>query len=247
MADDFYKPKPISHPSGHLYTESSGPEFDKHNVPQSKKSKGCFFYGCLSLIILSAVGGIAAYFAVQSVVGNLVDEYSESQAMMMPRVEASEEETKELGLRFGKFIESVETSGDIKEIRLTSREVNILLQSDTDLGDALNGKLYVELEGDQIKGQVSFPLETVGFDGRYLNGKGVFKLSLKEISAGETELLATIEKLSINGTPVPDEVLTQLKDQNLAEQLQAQTDFMEITDNLESLVVEDGILIIKVK
>ena len=75
------------------------------------------------------------------------------------------------------FRKAVEDGTATEPLVLTSDDLNALI----DENDELKGTIYVKIEGDELKGQVSFPLEKLPLPmvkGRYLNGEADLKASL---------------------------------------------------------------------
>ena len=109
----------------------------------------------------------------------------------------------------------------------------------------LRDKVHVDVEGDKVKGQVSFPLEGIGlpaFKGRYLNGKATLKVSLED-----GFLRVTLDALEVKGKPVPATFIDQLRTKNLAEDASRNPENAEAIRKLESIQVKDGKVIIKAR
>ena len=84
--------------------------------------------------------------------------------------------------RFEAFQQAVREHHATKPLTLTADDINALIASGGDQ-QGLKGKVYVSLDGDQLKGEVSVPLQDVGlsmFKGRYLNGSATFNLSFRD-------------------------------------------------------------------
>ena len=90
-------------------------------------------------------------------------------------------EVDKLKQRFEAFQQAVREQRPTKPLELTADDINALIASGPKRQD-LKGKFYVSLEGDQLKGEVSMPLQEIGlsmFKGRYLNGSATFGLSFR--------------------------------------------------------------------
>ena len=74
----------------------------------------------------------------------------------------------------------MEAGTAIEPLVLTSDDLNALIEENPEL----KGRIYVKVEGDEVKGRVSFPLDKLNchcrwpFKGRYLNGEADLKASL---------------------------------------------------------------------
>src|SRR5207237_2007289 len=101
-------------------------------------------------------------------------------------------------------------------LELTADEINGLISTSPDLQE-LKGKLYVMIEGDQLKGLICVPMEDLGlpvFRGRYLNGTGTFKLSFHD-----GFLRINPETLLAKGKPLPEVYMEKIRKTNLAHEL----------------------------
>src|SRR5262249_31633184 len=107
------------------------------------------------------------------------------------------------------------------------------------------GRIYVSVEGDKLKGQVSLPLDVFKVSmlrGRYLNGEADLKASLQE-----GVLIVTLDSIEVNGQTLPEEILTNLRQQNLAKDAYKNPKNAELIRKLESLEIKDGKIILKVR
>ena len=81
--------------------------------------------------------------------------------------------------RVDAFRKALDSGKPSEPLVLDSDDINVLIADNPDLQD----KVHVDIEGDKVNGQVSFPLEGIGlpaFKGRYLNGKATLKVSLED-------------------------------------------------------------------
>jgi len=109
----------------------------------------------------------------------------------------------------------------------------------------LRDKVHVDIEGDKVNGQVSFPLEGIGlpaFKGRYLNGKATLKVALEG-----GVLRVTLDALEVKGRPVPAAFIDQIRAKNLAEDAGRNPKHAEAIRKFESIQVKDGKIIIKAR
>ena len=106
----------------------------------------------------------------------------------------------------------------------------------------MKGKLYVSFEGDQVKGEVSVPLEEIGltmFKGRYLNGSATLNLGLRE-----GVLIVTPQTLIVKGNPVPEVYMQEIRKQNFAAGLTNQPDAVAVLKGLQDIQVKEGKVVI---
>ena len=150
------------------------PEIEEgYPAEPEKKLRGCFFYGCLTLILLLlltvvSLGIIGYYFYGKF--NELVNTYTLTTSEPIPKVDYSEAQRKELHDRWDAFKKSVE-AGKASEIVLTSDDVNSLLEDNPEL----RGVAYVTIKDGEVSGKISLPLDrfVIFGKGRFLNGNVV--------------------------------------------------------------------------
>ncbi|MDB6021710.1 MAG: hypothetical protein JWQ04_1567 [Pedosphaera sp.] len=217
-----------------------------------KKGHGCFFYGCITslvLLLLVILGGyLAVHFTIKRVQA-MVAEYTDTSPVALPKVEMSADEVKKLKARVAAFSQAVEAHSNAVPLVLTGPELNALLAGNPDAKE-FRDAVYVSLEGEAIKGQVSLPLDALDnvpgihmfhLKGRYLNGAAVFNAGITNDT-----LSVHIKSLEAKGKPLPAEFLSFFKQQNLAEGANQGTN-AAIFERYESIQVKDSTLIITPK
>jgi hypothetical protein len=170
-----------------------------------------------------------------------LNDFTDTSPVTLPTVKMSPDEMAQVRRRVDEFRTAVRGGLPAPPLTLTSDEINALIATDPDL-QALKGKLYVTIEGDQIKGQVSVPVEEAGlpmFRGRYLNGSGIFNLSLHN-----GILRLTAQTVSVKGKPLPEVYLQNIRKQNLAKKINSEPRASVALDHLESIDVKDGKIVI---
>ncbi len=212
---------------------------------QVKKGRGCFFYGCLTLVIILLVGAAGLYFGVRYAINKVVANYTDTVPMKLPALEAvSATELAALQDRVKNFKDALDAGKSAEPLVLEERDINALIAGSPDFA-RFKDSLHVSLVGDQIKGQVSLPLDTLGFSrfaGRYLNGAATLKASLEN-----GVLIVTIESLNVKGNDVPEQIMSQLRKQNMAQEAYKDPKTAETMRKLETIQVQDGHLTIKAK
>jgi hypothetical protein len=171
----------------------------------------------------------------------MLNEYTDSQPMPLPTVQMAPAQIEQVQRRVDGFREAVRTGKSPTALELTSDEINALIANDPEY-QALRGKLYVTLEDDKVKGQVSFPMARLGlplFRGRYLNGAGTFSVSF------QNGLLRVIPKeIQVKGKPLPSVYMQRIQSENLAAQANDNPRSVEALNRLQSIEVKDSKLII---
>ena len=218
--------------------------------PPEKKGHGCIFYGCITLLAFFLITAIAGVLGIRYVAGRLnekIMQYTDSQPMALPKTDMTEEELRALQARLAGFNNAVDGHSNTPPLVLNSADINALLASSTNF-KGLKDKCYVEIAGDEIKGQISLPLEKefriplLHFKGRYLNGSGTFKVTLTN-----DELSIFIQSLEVKGKPLPEDLMGKLRGKNLAEDYNSNPTNAATMGKYESIEVKDGKITVKAK
>lgn len=214
--------------------------------PPPRKKRGCFFYGCIALIItvlVLAVGAVILFRFVKGKVDQAVAEYTDPTPMQIEKGDASPAKLKAVQDRIDAFRNGL-SSGQPQELSLTADELNTLLAGQPDLQDLAN-KVYVIIEGDQMKANLSWPLPDMGplkMKGRYLNGTATIKPS---VSNGRADL--RIDDFQSNGKALPPQFLQEIRKHNIADDLQRDQQTAAALRQIDNLEVKDGKVIIRSK
>lgn len=208
------------------------------------KKRGCFFYGCLCLLIAVILGTAGLFFGVRYAFKSVVAKFTETQPMPLPKSDLPPAEVTQLQSRYSTFKSAVESGQPVPPLVLTSRDLNALISIHPDF-KALKDKLYVQIEGDQVKGQVSIPLGQIGLgslQGRYLNGSAAFKVSLEN-----NALTVKLVSAEVKGQSIPATALAQMQHENLAKDFNREPKNAEILAKFERIEVKDGQIVLTPK
>jgi hypothetical protein len=208
--------------------------------PAAKPRRGCFFYGCITgLVLLVLVLG--ALMVGLHYVKKMVNQYTDTRAVELPTVQMSQAEISSLKQRFEAFEQAVRAQRPVEPLALTADDINALIARGPER-QALKGKFYVSLEGDQLKSEVSVPLPKVGwsmFKGRYLNGSATFNLSFHNGA-----LSVTPQTIVVKGKPLPEVFMQEIRKQNLATKPADDPDAAAMLRGLEDIQIKEGKLVI---
>ncbi len=220
------------------------PKFTPEPPQALPKQRGCFFYGCIIATILALlmaiVLGVGALFRVSPTqpVGGPVHLHHAARASQGRHAAGAAPALKD---RIEAFRNAVDAGTPTEPLVLSSDDLNALIDEDDDL----KGKIHVRIEGDEVKGQVSIPLERLGpgmMRGRYLNGEADLKASLSD-----GVLIVTLDSIEVNGKRPPDEIMKGIREQNLAKDAYKNEKHAKMIRKLESLEVKDGKIILRVR
>ena len=211
-------------------------------APEEKKSRlGLYLgIGCLTVVVLMGVLGYFGYKGVRGIISGFVEEYTDTQPRALPEVLVDEEEARTLVANLEAFKKAVRLGQPARPLILTGSDINVLIHSDP-AWEALREKVYVSIEGDHVRGEVSIPLDQLGgfAKGRYLNGSAVFTIALLD-----GRLLVFVNSLEVKGEMLPESFMNQLRKENLAKDTNENKDMAGVIEKLESIAVENGRLII---
>lgn len=208
------------------------------------RKRGCLFYGCLTLAVVVVVVAILGYVGYQFARKSLdqtVAKYTETAPRSFETVQLSRSESDQLQQRLVRFQKALDTQAERQELVLSEREINALISQNPDL----TNRMIVRLEGDRIKGEISFPLQDIGpikLNGRYLNGLATFRVG---IAAGQ--LIVGIDDVQVKGQPLPEPFLSELKRKNIGQEIVKDPQVLNTITKLESIDVRDGKLILRNK
>src|SRR4051812_9575326 len=135
--------------------------------PTQPKRRGCFFYGCMTVLVLALIAGIAAFFAVRyglKKANSLIGEYTDTQAVALPTNELSTAQSTSLEKRWTTFQDALSAHSNVPPISLTGPELNALLtgaanKNHTQAGTASGSfnaaeHFHIGIESNQVKGEV---------------------------------------------------------------------------------------------
>jgi hypothetical protein len=209
-----------------------------------KARRGCFFYGCITglvLLVLLAVGGLVAVHYAKKAISGLVNEYTDTKPMTLPTVQMAQADIDKLKQRWQAFEEAVRAQRPTAPLVLTADEVNALIASGPDK-QSLKGKVYVSFDDDRVKGELSLPLQEIGWKmvkGRYLNGSGIFNVSLQH-----GVLSVAPQTIEVKGKSVPDMYMQAIRNQNFAAALTNQPNATALMQGLQDIHVKEGKLVV---
>jgi hypothetical protein len=212
-------------------------------IEQEKKKNGCLKglgIGCLVVIVLAGVGGFFGYKAIKGTVSKLKNQYTQTTPIELPEVDATEHEVNKILTLMDSFNNAIDNDKAPNKLVLTSKDINILIQKNEDWAKIAD-KIYVELNGDKISGQVSIPLGEINdmFEGQYLNGSVDFQVG---ISAGR--LVFFLDSVKVGDKQVPDAIMKALSAENLADKANRNPEVIAILEKLKSIKVKDSKLYI---
>lgn len=213
--------------------------------PVAPKKPGCFFYGCLTAIILAVLigigGGLLVYFGLNKLAG-MAEEFTEATPAQLPKVEIAPAAYDALKKRANEFKTALD-AGKPATLTLTGDELNALIAGDAS-NSSWKDRARFAIEGSALKCQVSMPLDEMAavpglgkLKGRYLNGSAAVRATM-ETGA----LVVTLQSLEVKGKAVPEPFLQGIRQENLAKNAYKDKDNAKFLSQLENLRIADGTL-----
>ena len=212
--------------------------------PPRQRGLGCFARGCLILLVFAIVlviacvagmwWGLQRHSALIHGIYWLAKTHSISDAPApVPEFTASDSQIRNFKERWQDF-EQKTRAGQPAEIELSADDINTLIATNPDV----RGKWFVSIEGNQLRIQVSMPLEDMlNRPGYYFNGD--ITIDLKGAQSLEEPQL---NRIIVNGEQVPKDLFTwKYHSRRLQEYL---GDYRN-TYNLGTIEVRDGKVILR--
>lgn len=197
----------------------------------------CLIYGCASLVVIGIIAVVMIGFGARYFISQVKEQYTDNTPIELTIVDVSDAERDAIIDRVDTWLETLEHAGEKVTLTLTERDINVLIQHHKEL-KPLNGLIYVSINDSTITGDVSIPLENIpGFSDRYFNGSADFEI---DMSNGKLSVYAT--SASLKGESVPDEIMQQVSNENLAKDVNNDRDIEQHLEHIESIEVKDGIL-----
>jgi len=207
---------------------------------QAKTRRGCLFYGCIVGVIFMLML-LAGLLIGMRMAKRMVNDFTDSRPMELPAVKLTSEEIEQVRTRVKTFNEDMKAGRSTPPLTLTADEINALIVTDPE-AKGLKGKMYVTIQGDQVKSAVSMPMGELGlglFKKRYLNGDATLSVSLRN---GILRVYA--HDINVKGKPLPAVYMQKIRDVNWADGFNNDTNASAALNKLQSIEVKDGKVLI---
>lgn len=213
---------------------------DQQLQQQRQTRRGCMFYGCIVGIVLMLMLLAGVLFGLHQF-KKMMNQFTDSRPMALPAVNLSPSQLDALRQRVNTFSNAVSTGKAAAPLVLNSDEVNALIAENPGSRN-LSNKVYVSLQEDKVKAQVSLPMGETGirlFRGRYLNGDATLSVSLRQ-----TNLTVFINDVNVKGKPLPGVYMDTIRTINWAEGANTNRNGASALNKIQSIDVKDGKLVI---
>ena len=205
----------------------------------------CFIYGCVGVIAMVIIGMVIAFFVARKAAKVTVEKFTQTAPIELEEVVISETDYTALESRLTNFVAVARSGEQDATLTLSGDDINALITQNRTL-QQIQDKIRVQIEGEEITGQVSLPLNNLipleMVKGRFLNGTAGLDVSVED---GVLDI--RINRLSVGESVLPDQAIEQLKGKNLAEDLPIDPESRKLLNRVESLTIEDGRLKLQVR
>jgi hypothetical protein len=211
------------------------------NEQKPKSGRGCLLWGGIAAGVLFLIILLAAVTLVRTV-KKALNEYTDATPLTLPTAQATDEEVSRVRERISKFREAMQSGKTVEPLIVTTDEANALIAKDPEL-KGLQGHFYLTFDEGKVQAQMSLPADQLGIKllkGRYLNGTGEFKVSLRDGTLWVSpESMATSK-----GKTFPENAMQGLRAANFAANYTNNPDFNAAMAKVEDIQVKPGKLII---
>lgn len=167
-------------------------------MPEPKKGRGCFLYGCLTVVGLIVLVAIAAFIAFSLAKKAFVSQTSATGIAIAP-IKLPTREGEDAMNRVETFSKDMQAGKAVKPLVLTSDELDYYLRS-TAGGAPFHDRMHFAITNNRVESEFSWPLAAMGTGmgvKGFLNGKATFKVNINNGA-----LVADVDSLEVNGKPV---------------------------------------------
>lgn len=231
---------------GGAMTDSSPPPVPQPASPERSNVKGCLFYGCLSVVILSFLVAVGLFFAGRYALNKfkgVMQEYTQTQPEPLAPVLLTTEQKAELRARVDTFRSQLD-AGVAQPLELNADEANQLIAGSQASGP-LAKHFRIRLDGSTLLGTASIPLDEMGpisLPGRFLNGEAAFGISLSE-----GRLNVRLQDFKVQGKSLPPEILQAMRSANFGDKMGTDPNLAPWLEKLSAIEIRDGKILISPK
>ena len=167
-------------------------------MPEAKKGRGCFFYGCITLMILAIVAVVAILLGVRFGLKYVQKNFTSTKGVAVAPISLSPTQGERVTQRVEDFKKALRAGTATNALELTSDELDYIVRTSSTNG--LQENVHLTITNNQIHAEMSLPLDMYGpnFFGRFFNGEAT-------VGVSQQNGIINIQLLNpkVNGQPVP--------------------------------------------
>jgi len=198
----------------------------------------CTVLGVLGVIVVLAT--VAALVHAWNLGRDLTDDHP----LQLPSTGLPLAQLHALQDRIRAFQQAITQRQDTPPLELTDEELNALIETRPE-AQPVRGKIFVAIEGNTLKGQLSVRMGELRFPvfrNRYLNGWATFRVELVN-----DMLRVSVEDFSSPRRRLPTVYMDKLREQNLVKSFRSDARFEAALERLKAVEVRDGRLVVTAK
>ena len=196
----------------------------------SGRTRGCLFRALVTVVVLAAVVGGGGYLGYRYTIHRI----SDATPLNLGELAPSPGELGRLHGRVAAFAHAIRNKNPVEPLVLTAEELTALLARSPELR-RLGVNARLSIEDGEVRAELSVPLDRMGHPDRWFNGSAAFAVTLEN-----GVLIVTLRSASVKGEPVPTWIVRQLRDRNLAKDLDERPLAAGLVARLESIEVGNG-------
>lgn len=174
-------------------------------MAEPKKGRGCFFYGCVTVIILAVLLAVAALIGGRMIYKKVHSATSATPAAVEP-VKLSDKDGDTLVNQVAEYKKAIASGQSMPPLELTSDQLDYLVRNSPDAAQ-LRNNAQVIITNNEIQAALSIPMDHIpGFKGRFLNGQARFSLEVKDGT-----MFVNMKSMEVKGKPIPNDFMQGLK------------------------------------
>lgn len=206
---------------------------------EDTEGRGCFFWGCLTLLTVLLLTVLLFAFGLKYFLTNFVEPHTATSSTALPSIMLSSDRYSELKGQLINFETEVTAGKQTEPLTLSAEDVMTLIF--TEIPD-LNGMTYLTFEEDKAKIEFSVPLNGIWLSGRYLNGTGVFAITFRN---GNPKI--SLVEATLRDEPMPDEFAKPLQARNWAQKMDEDPKMEKFLEKLENIEIVGGKIVLTPK
>jgi hypothetical protein len=203
--------------------------------------------GCLVLVTIAVVAVIVGVNFGKKKIQDFAQSYTSDAPVEIVAPEFSETQIEDSVGRYDGFRSAISAGNATEALILSEDDINAILFHHPNFRE-IAGNSIVSIEDDRLTTTVSIDLD--GFDipiefiaeaveGKYFNGDVTLSI---EMIANRPAL--HIEKLSVAGKSLPEQVMQEFRKENLLQNAQTDPEMQKIFDKVEEVKIENNRLVI---
>ena len=218
--------------------DAVGTSWQQCAMAEAKKGRGCFFYGCITLIVLVIMGIIGIFFGVRFGVKYLRDNYTSTKPAAVAPSSLSPAEVSQITQRVDAFKKAAQSGTNAPPLELSGDELDYVARNNSQ--DGLKDHIRLSIVNDRVHAQLSLPLDMYGptWFGRFFNGDADVTVGVRS-----NAVVFQLKGATVNGKPVPSQALGKMN-QNMEWRPQANDPNAAIVANLDHVEVKDDKIVL---